>query len=157
VNLPRSISLAKVDIQIRNAILRWPAAIIFGKSSAMRDQSQSLANEARGALQRRDGNTARRLLLEIDEQERPWLMLAQACNMVGDTEMEEAALQAQLRLNTRDIPALILTAELKARLGDDRAASAFFQAALNQASSQGDIPVALQPMLQRAENFLAES
>ena len=123
----------------------------------MRDQSQSLANEARGALQRRDGHSARRLLLEIDEQERPWLMLAQACNMVGDTEMEEAALQAQLRLNTRDIPALILTAELKARLGDDRAASAFFQAALNQASAQGDIPVALQPMLQRAENFLAES
>ena len=126
----------------------------------MRDQSQSLANEARGALQRRDGHTARRLLLEIDEQERPWLMLAQACNMVGDTEMEEAALQAQLRLNTRDIPALILTAELKARLGDDRAASAFFQAALNQASSQSDIPIALRPMLQRPTSkplFLASA
>ena len=54
----------------------------------MRVQSHSLANEAPGALQRRDGHTARRLLLEIDEQERPWLMLAQASNMNGDTETE---------------------------------------------------------------------
>lgn len=139
------------------AILRWPAAIIFGKSSAMRDQSQSLMNEARNALQRRDGTTARRLLLEIDERERPWLLLAQACNMVGDNDAEAAALQAQLKLNARDIPALILTAEMKARLGDDRAAVAFFKAAINQASAQGDIPTALRPMLQRAENFLVES
>lgn len=123
----------------------------------MRDQSLSLVNEARGALQRRDGDTARRLLLEIDEKDRPWLMLAQACNMAGDTETEEAALQAQLHLNPRDIPALILTAELKARHGDDRAASAFFQAALNQASVQGEVPAVIQPMLKRAELFLVES
>lgn len=123
----------------------------------MRDQSQSILTEARAALQRRDGHTACRLLLKIDERERPWLMLAQASNMAGDTETEEMALQAQLQLNPRDIPALILTAELKARLGDDRAASAFFQAAINQASAQSDIPPVLEPMLKRAENFLLES
>jgi aspartyl/asparaginyl beta-hydroxylase (cupin superfamily) len=123
----------------------------------MRDHSQSLMNEARNALQRRDGTTARRLLLEIDERDRPWLLLAQACNMVGDSDAEAAALQAQLKLNARDIPALILTAEMKARLGDDRAAVAFFKAAINQASAQGDIPTALRPMLQRAEHFLVES
>lgn len=123
----------------------------------MDDQSQSLVSEARSALQRRDGHAARRLISEIDEDERPWLMLAQACNIVGDTEAEEAALQAQLTINARDIPALILTAELKKRLGDDRAAGAFFQAALNQAAAQSDIPAALKPMLQRAESFLAAS
>ncbi|HEV7233870.1 MAG TPA: aspartyl/asparaginyl beta-hydroxylase domain-containing protein, partial [Sphingorhabdus sp.] len=60
-------------------------------------------------------------------------------------------------LEPRHLPALILTGELKARTGDDRAAGSFFKAALNQASAMPDVPAALHPMLARAQEFIAST
>lgn len=119
--------------------------------------SSSLIAEARAALQRRDGAEARRLLGELSEDQTPWILLAQACNIAGDTASEEEALQKQLAVEPRHLPALILTAELKARASDDRAANSFFQAALNQASVMDDVPAALHPMLSRAQDFIAQT
>jgi hypothetical protein len=113
--------------------------------------------EARAALQRRDGPTAKRLLDELPGDQTPWVLLAQACNLSGDTVGEEAALQKQLAAEPRHLPALILTGELKARSGDDRAANSFFQAALNQAGAMPDVPAALHPMLSRAQEFIAST
>jgi Aspartyl/Asparaginyl beta-hydroxylase len=113
--------------------------------------------EARAALQRRDGAEARRLLGELPDDQMPWVLLAQACNIAGDTAAEETALQKQLAVEPRHLPALILTGEIKARTGDDRAANSFFQAALNQASAMEDVPAALHPMLSRARDFIAKT
>lgn len=115
----------------------------------------SIIAEARDALQRRDGAQARRLLGELNDADMPWILLAQACNVAGDAAGEEAALQRQLENEPRHLPALILTGELKARTGDDRAANSFFHAALNQAAVMADVPAALHPMLSRAQEFIA--
>lgn len=113
--------------------------------------------EARAALQRRDGAEAQRLLSALPEEARPWLMLAQACNLAGDSAGEEAALQQQLEAEPRNLPGLLLTGEMKARGGDDRAANAFFQAALNQAAAMPDVPPPLHAMLSRAQDFIAKT
>lgn len=113
--------------------------------------------EARAALQRRDGAETRRLLGELDDRDMPWMLQAQACNLAGDAAGEEAALQKQLEAEPRHLPALILTGELKARTGDDRAANSFFQAALNQAATLPDVPAALHPMLARAQEFIVRT
>lgn len=119
--------------------------------------STDIIAEARAALQRRDGTEAKRLLDELADDQKPWLLLAQACNVTGDATGEEAALQKQLEIEPRHLPALILTGELKARSGDDRAANSFFQAALNQAAAMPDVPAALHPMLSRAQEFIAQT
>ncbi len=113
--------------------------------------------EARAALQRRDGAKAKRLLGELPPDQMPWVLLAQAYNIDGDAKGEEEALQKQLQVEPRHLPALILTGELKARSGDDRAANSFFQAALNQAATMSDLPPALHPMLTRAQEFIAQT
>ncbi len=113
--------------------------------------------EARAALQRRDAAKAKRLLGELPPEKTSWILLAQACNIDGDAKGEEEALQKQLEAEPRHLPALILTGELKARTGDDRAASSFFQAALNQAASIPDVPPTLHPMLTRAQDFIAQT
>lgn len=118
--------------------------------------ASQIISDAREALGRRDAASAMRLLSELPDAQIPWLMMAQACNMAGDTEAEEAALQRQLEIDPRHLPALILSGELKARSGDDRAANAFFQAALNQAAAMADVPASLHPMLNRARDFIGQ-
>ncbi|WP_295498034.1 aspartyl/asparaginyl beta-hydroxylase domain-containing protein [Sphingorhabdus sp. EL138] len=118
--------------------------------------ASNIITDARAALQRRDGALAQRLLAELPESEMPWLLLAQTCNLLGNVADEEAALQRLLALEPRNLPALILSGELKARMGDDRAANSFFQAALNQAAATPNVPSALHPMLHRAREFIGQ-
>ena len=118
--------------------------------------NSNIINDARAAVQRRDGALAQRLLAQLPESEMPWLLLAQACNLLGNLLDEEAALQRQLALEPRNLPALILSGELKARMGDDRAAISFFQAALNQAATTPNVPNAFHPMLNRARDFIGQ-
>ena len=118
--------------------------------------ASTIINDARAALQRRDAMHARRLLSELPDSQMPWLLLAQACSLSGEKAAEESALRRQLDIEPRNLPALILFGELKARSGDDRAANAFFQAALNQADATSDVPSALHPMLTRAREFVSQ-
>jgi hypothetical protein len=118
--------------------------------------TSNIISDARAAVQRRDGAMAQRLLAELPEKEIPWLLLAQACNLMGDVSAEETALQRQLDIEPRSLPALILSGELKARSGDDRAANSFFQAALNQAANTPNVPSTFHPMLNRARNFIEQ-
>jgi len=118
--------------------------------------TSNIISDARAAVQRRDGAMAQRLLAELPEKEIPWLLLAQACNLMGDVSAEETALQRQLDIEPRSLPALILSGELKARSGDDRAANSFFQAALNQAANTPNVPSTFHPMLHRARNFIEQ-
>jgi hypothetical protein len=118
--------------------------------------NSNIINDARAAVQRRDGALAQRLLAELPESEMPWLLMAQACNLLGKVIDEEAALQRLLLLEPRNLPALILLGESKAKMGDDRAANAFFQAALNQAATTPNVPAAFHPMLNRARDFIGQ-
>ena len=118
--------------------------------------ASNIIADARAALQRRDGETAMRLLGELTDRDVPWLLLAQACSLRGDAAAEQAALQRQLEIEPRNLPALMLSGELMARMGDDRAANSFFQAALNQAAAIPNVPTALHPMLHRARDFVEQ-
>ena len=84
-----------------------------------------IISDARAALGRRDAASAIRLLSELPDAQMPWLMMAQACSLAGDAKAEEAALQRQLEIDPRHLPALILSGELKARLGEEKASHFF--------------------------------
>lgn len=85
-----------------------------------------------------------------------WLPLAQACNRMGDSEGEEAALKGQLAADARNLPALLAMAVLKERTQDHRAATSFYRTAIAQASVM-EVPAALHPLLDRGQAFLMEA
>lgn len=119
---------------------------------------QALAQTGIDLLRRGDAGGALTIFREIEAQggEPPWLAVARACSMTGDEAGEERALQRILDADKRDLPALLAMAELHVRRQDDRAAGAFFRAALNQAAVAAP-PTHLHPFLERAQTFLAEA
>ena len=119
---------------------------------------QSLAQTGIDALRRGDAGGALSAFDAILAQggEPPWLAVARARNMLGDMAGEEAALQRILDSDKRDLPALLAMGDLHARRQDDRAASAFFGAALNQAALAPP-PPQLRPLLERGRAFMAEA
>ena len=127
-----------------------------------RAQAEQLARQGVEALRRGDGGAARASFDRIvaaqpDGFPLPWLALAQACRMAGDAGAETEALQAQLREQPRHIAALLLMGDRKRLDGDDRAASNFYTAALNQAAVTRDVPQSLHPLLRQAEAFKREA
>lgn len=69
---------------------------------------------------------------------------------------ELAALDQALARDPGDVTALVRKGELLTRRGDDRAAAAFYRAALSRASS-GQLPISLKPVIQRAQAGLARA
>lgn len=119
--------------------------------------AERLAREGIAALRRGDGQQARRQLEAASAcpaLPTPWLLRAQACRLTGDTEAEAAALARLLEAEPRNLSALLLSGDLNARAGDDRAALSFFQTALNVAALAAP-PAALAPLLDRARAFVA--
>jgi hypothetical protein len=76
--------------------------------------------------------------------------------MAGDTASEDAALQRALAQNPRHVGALLAMGDLKQRLSDDRAATSFFRAALNQAALTPQ-PAEVTPFLRRAQSFVEQA
>ena len=113
-----------------------------------------LLEEVRGALARNDTATARDRLRAM--QNPPRMLLAQVSAHLGDVAGEEQALAAQLAAEPRHLGALLAMGALKARNGDDRAATSFFRAALNQAALTPP-PPNLHAMLQRAAQHVEAS
>lgn len=109
---------------------------------------------ARAALSRRDFAAARTALAAM--QAPPAMLLAQVAAHLGDQAAEEQALSRQLAAEPRHLGALLAMGALKARQGDDRGATAFFRAALNQANVSAP-PPNLHPMLERAARHVADS
>jgi aspartyl/asparaginyl beta-hydroxylase (cupin superfamily) len=120
-----------------------------------------LIEEAVLALQRGDGRTAyerlKWLATILPSQTMPWLDLAQACAMIADDQGQDNALQQLLAIEPRNLPALLMMGELKARAGDDRAATAFYRLAMGVANAANTVPTILHPMLQRAQEFLGQA
>lgn len=127
-----------------------------------RADADRLLRQGVDTLRSGDGTGARaifdRLVAEAPaDVAKPWLLLAQTCRMLGDDAGEVAALQALLKEQPRNLPALLLMADRKRLDGDDRAATVFYSAALNQAAVTRDVPAALHPLLRQAEAFKQEA
>ena len=111
-------------------------------------------DQVRAALGRRDFASARAILGQWPEA--PPLLAAQVAQLSGDAEGEQAALARALAANPRHVGALLAMGDVKSRVGDDRAATSFFRAALNQAMVDPQ-PAELTPFLQRAQQWIAQS
>lgn len=110
------------------------------------------------ALRRGDAATARDILRALvllpDPSNRPWLLLAIACQRLGDDEGEEEALDNLLVEDPRSLPGLLLKGKSRERAGDDRSAQTFLTAALRQAAETMP-PADLHPLLREAQAFVA--
>lgn len=82
-----------------------------------------------------------------------WLLLAQVCSRLGDSDAEDKALDGALKVEPRFLPALLVKGERLAERGDDRAAVSFFNMAL--ASAPSDLSPALAARIDRARAWLA--
>ena len=69
--------------------------------------------------------------------------------------MMETDVDAVLEREPRNIEALVRKGELRASEGDDRAAPAFYKAALNAAAANQPLPSSLRPVIERAQAGLA--
>lgn len=122
------------------------------------DKARKIASDGLDALRRGDAASARsifeRLLVEAPHAPPPWLPLAQAYRLADDRVAETRALEALLETEPRNLPALLLMGERKQIDGDDRAANAFYSAALNQASLDEKMPAGAGPLLEKARAFV---
>lgn len=93
------------------------------------DQARKLADEALAALRRKDPASAVAPLEALTGTGRAsfeiWLLLARAHNMLGNDAAEEQALDRTLKLAPRDVRALLMKGDCRARAGDSRAALSF--------------------------------
>ena len=130
-------------------------------SVAVPDSHQPRLEAAVAALRQRDfaraADLLRELAAELPAAAMPWEMLAHAEEARGDRVAAAAALDSRLLLDKRHIGALLLKARLFEQEGDSRAASSFFQAALNQDAFAGGCPPALRPLLDHGRRFVGES
>ncbi len=117
-----------------------------------RAREQTLQDAAIAALRRGDAAVARATLSEMADP--PAMLLAQACNRLGDLDGEQAALNRILQQDMRNLPALLAMGQNFQRRGDLRGATSWFRSALAQAAAHG-APPALQPLLQRAQEAIA--
>ncbi len=123
--------------------------------------SEALLREGVEALRRGDGLTAvdrfEAFSATLGDQDKPWMMLAQAYRMSGNDADEEAALQQVLAVSPRDLAAMLMMGHLKQRQHDDRAASSWYMLALGQAELLTEAPLALRARLEDARAFLQQS
>ena len=120
---------------------------------------QRLLEQGLAALKARDHPRAAALLGEaaaaLPPEQVPWLALANAEQGCRRFDAAEAALDRQLALHKRDIGALMFKAQLRERGGDERAASSFYRAALNQIAFEGHLPPSLRALHDHAQAYLA--
>lgn len=126
--------------------------------------ADTLTQRGIAALRQRDAATARACFADVVANPPtgtipPWFLLSQACQMLGDTQGEEAALTALLASDPRHLGGLLLMAALKARTGDSRAATSFYTTALAMADHSGpaQVPQQLIPLLEQGQRFLQQA
>ncbi len=105
------------------------------------------------ALQAGDGKAARRAFETIVASGRAtpqiWLWLAQACDMLDDRAAVMAHVARVVELDPANPYALVMAGEVQTRSGDDRAAIAWYERALNAAQGR-QLPPDLIARLNRA-------
>lgn len=99
----------------------------------------------------------RRAAAALPREAMNWVALAQAELALGNRGAAETALEVRLELATRDVGALLMRGLLREQAGDARAASSFYQTALNQAAADGVIPPPLAGLHQHAQDYLRQA
>jgi aspartyl/asparaginyl beta-hydroxylase (cupin superfamily) len=117
------------------------------------NQMQTLRDEARAALSRRDGKAAVAALEQLPDA--PPLTLAQAYLMAGNREAGEAAIDRLLESEPRHIWGLIIKGDCRMQAGDSRGANAFFRAALDAGAKVSQPGADLRTALGRVQERLA--
>jgi aspartyl/asparaginyl beta-hydroxylase (cupin superfamily) len=82
-----------------------------------------------------------------------WVLLAQSCAMQGDRAATDSALDAALRLEPRNLYALLMKGDAFVHAGDDRAAVSWYTMAVNSAAGQ-NLPPDLIARLNAAQDVL---
>ncbi|WP_374942483.1 aspartyl/asparaginyl beta-hydroxylase domain-containing protein [Sphingomonas sp.] len=125
-----------------------------------RGRVDAMLREGAAALRRGDLATARARLWPLKSDAggiAPWLLIAQTAQGLGDIAEAEAALEALLRIEPRNLAGLLLLAASKASGGDDRAAQSLYRTALNIATQPGaQVAPGLVPLLRLGETLLVE-
>ncbi len=111
----------------------------------------ALLGRAMAALRRGDIKAARAGFESLPRP--PWMLLAKACNDCGDMPGLEHALSRQLAIEPRNLAALLGMGELKARQGDERSATSFFQAAIAHVAGR-PVPPGIAAQVERARVFV---
>lgn len=116
---------------------------------------ESIARSGVAALRGGDAAAARRAFEQVvaagQAGPQTWLLLAQACERLDDVAAAQTALDGVLASDKRNIYALVMRGDLLARGGDDRAAIAWYEAALSVAGASASVAPGLKPLLDRAE------
>ncbi|PXW70058.1 aspartyl/asparaginyl beta-hydroxylase [Blastomonas natatoria] len=126
-----------------------------------RHLADTLVNQGREAMRRRDAATARLCFEQVVRDPPPgiappWLLLSQACQLAGDQRGQEQALAQLLERDPRHLAGLLLMGELKASLGDTRAATSFFMTGVTVADQSG-APDTIRPLVEKARNYLQQA
>ena len=120
---------------------------------------ERLVTEGVAALQQGRSEEAREKLEQVAATGRAnaqiWLILATVCRDLADTPAEEAALDEMLALEPQAVRGLIMKADCRLKLGDDRNASFLYKKALQLAEGQ-NVPQGLLTELERAQRAAAE-
>jgi tetratricopeptide (TPR) repeat protein len=124
------------------------------------DSSRTI-DEALAALRAGDAAAAAGLLRplagSLPEERMPWSALANAEIMLGNLSAATQAVDRQLTLAPRDIPALLQRGWLHEKAGNTRAAASFYQAARNQAAAEGRAAPELTRLLDHAARYCASA
>ncbi|WP_088330484.1 aspartyl/asparaginyl beta-hydroxylase domain-containing protein [Lacimicrobium sp. SS2-24] len=121
-------------------------------------QASQQLQQAITALQQGRSQEARSLFNSVVQQApqaaQAWLGLAFSCSNLGDSEAAMAAIERCLKLEPRNIRALLFKAEQLESAGQSRKALPFFEAALSLAANiQEPLPGDIQKGLQRAQHL----
>jgi tetratricopeptide (TPR) repeat protein len=84
-----------------------------------------------------------------------WLLLAVACRALGDAVAEEAALDALLNIEPRNVRGRIMKGDCRLKAGDEGSARGFYATAVQIAGGQ-EVPADLVAELRRAEAAAAD-
>ena len=120
---------------------------------------QALAQAGVTALRAGDAAAARRSFDAVVATGRAtpqlWLLLAQACEQLQDGPATSGALDRVLAADHLNLYALTMKGDLHARLGDDRAATAWYGQAVRAAADAGPLSPDLAQRVQRATDARA--
>lgn len=120
-------------------------------------ESRQLAQSGMEALQRGDARRARELFMQLISRGAAdasiYLALAYACRQFGDVVAVGNAIDNVLKLEPRNLRALLFKADHVSELGDAKAAAAFYLAAVKTASTAGNLPEDLNQAVQRAQSI----
>lgn len=125
------------------------------------DEAEKIARDGAAALRSGDAAAARRNFERLVEAGRAspqiWFFLAESCRVGGDVAAQEAAVDRFLSHEPRHLVGLIRKGDCRMHAGDERAATSYYRAALDEASRVGALPPAIDAEVRRIQGVIQAS